>query len=350
MKTILKTSVGIIVSILCIALALRQVNYSEMWGALQNADYGLVMFSVLVLMISHYFRVVQWQLLLLPVKPVSGYSLFSALVIGYAANSFLPAHLGEFLRAYVVSKKKKITIFAVLASIVMERLIDILSLLMVMAITMAIYPGPPWLISSGYMMLFAAIGFLVALVLLRRFQDVVLPWLNNRLNVTKINLSEIIIRPIERFLSGITPLVKKRHYMYSAVLSVAIWGCYAMVYYLNIVAFNLDDRYSLPWYATSVVLAVTTISIIIPSSPGYVGTFHYLCQLSLAMFGVNAGEAFSYATVVHMVSVLPVTLVGLILANIEGLSFLRRDLKSLNLDALMKGPVHEKQSHLERQI
>ena len=108
--------------------------------------------------------------------------------------------------------------------------------------------------------------------------------------------------------------------MYTAILSAAIWGCYGMVYYLNIVAFHLDQTYYVPWYATLVILVVTTISIVVPSSPGYVGTFHYLCQLSLVMFGVNAGIALSYATVVHAVNVLPVTIIGLVMANIEGVA------------------------------
>ena len=67
----------------------------------------------------------------------------------------------------------------------------------------------------------------------------------------------------------------------------------------------------------------TTISIVLPTSPGYVGTYHYLCQLSLVMFGVSATDALSYAAVAHAVSVLPVTLIGLIMANYEGVAIYR---------------------------
>ena len=67
-----------------------------------------------------------------------------------------------------------------------------------------------------------------------------------------------------------------------------------------------------------VSLAITAVSLTLPSSPGYVGTYHYLCQISLAMFNVPAGPALSYATVVHAVSFLPVLIVGLLFANYEG--------------------------------
>jgi uncharacterized membrane protein YbhN (UPF0104 family) len=88
-------------------------------------------------------------------------------------------------------------------------------------------------------------------------------------------------------------------------------------------AFNLLSTYQLAWYVGLVVLVVTTVSIVIPSTPGYVGTYHYLCQLSLMMFGVPASEALSFAVVAHAVSIVPVTVIGLIAANYEGVAIYR---------------------------
>ena len=71
------------------------------------------------------------------------------------------------------------------------------------------------------------------------------------------------------------------------------------------------------------VLVFTTLSVVIPSTPGYVGTYHYLCQLSLVMFGVSASEALSFAVIAHLVNVVPVSLAGLICANVEGVAIYR---------------------------
>jgi hypothetical protein len=68
---------------------------------------------------------------------------------------------------------------------------------------------------------------------------------------------------------------------------------------------------------------LTTVSVVVPSTPGYVGTFHYLCQVALLMFGVSASEALSYAIVAHAVGILPVTLAGVAAAQIEGIALLR---------------------------
>jgi len=62
---------------------------------------------------------------------------------------------------------------------------------------------------------------------------------------------------------------------------------------------------------------------VIPSTPGYVGTFHYLCQIALVMFGVSSSEALSFAVIAHLVGVAPVALVGLICAQHEGVAIYR---------------------------
>ena len=69
-----------------------------------------------------------------------------------------------------------------------------------------------------------------------------------------------------------------------------------------------------------VLLVMTTISILVPSSPGYVGTYHYLCQLALGLFLVPKGPALSYAVIVHGINILPVLVLGLIILSLEGLS------------------------------
>ena len=68
---------------------------------------------------------------------------------------------------------------------------------------------------------------------------------------------------------------------------------------------------------------VTTIAVVVPSSPGYVGTYHYLCQIALAMFGVPAGPALSFATVVHGANFFPVFIAGLLFAQYEGMTIFR---------------------------
>ena len=112
-------------------------------------------------------------------------------------------------------------------------------------------------------------------------------------------------------------------YVKVSLLSVLIWVCYTLVFYFSLHAFDFIRPFQLPWLASLTLLVITTIAVVVPSSPGYVGTYHYLCQISLAMFGVPAGPALSFGVVVHAVNFLPVFAVGLIFAYYEGVAIFK---------------------------
>ena len=104
----IKFIAGIFIGAIFLYLSFRNVNISEMVNALTKANYWYILLAVFILMFSHYLRALRWQLFLAPIKTIHSGSLFSALVIGYAANTFVPAHLGEFLRAFVLGKRHNI--------------------------------------------------------------------------------------------------------------------------------------------------------------------------------------------------------------------------------------------------
>ena len=100
-----------------------------------------------------------------------------------------------------------------------------------------------------------------------------------------------------------------------------IWFCYGYIFQLGLYAFNFADTYTkITWVTPLVLLVITTIAVLVPSSPGYVGTYHWLCQISLGFFGVSESDALSFAFAVHGVNFLPILIVGLILVSIMGMS------------------------------
>ena len=315
--------IGILVGAVFVYLAVRSVNISQMLGALADANYWYVLLAVLVNMFSHYLRALRWQYFLAPIKTVHTGSLFSALIIGYAANSLVPAHLGEFLRAFVLGKKQSISASSTFASIVIERIVDVFSLILLMVLVIFIHPFPRWVVHSGYIMLAVALGAFILLIGFKRFEAKSTLLIQFILKPLPEKIGHKLASMIFNFLSGVMPLKSSWHYVYVVILSVAIWFCYALGYYICLYAFESFAVYQLPWYTSLVILVITTISIVVPSSPGYVGTFHYLCQISLVMFGVSETEALSYATMAHAIVLLPVTFTGLIMANYEGVAIYR---------------------------
>ncbi len=322
-KSNIRLITGILISALCIYLALRNVDAGKMWLAFQTADYRYLFPSVFALFLSHFLRALRWRYFLDPIRRIDTGSLFSSLMIGYAANSFMPAHLGEFLRAYVLSKKRCIAMGRVFATIVVERMIDMFSLIALLLFTLFIYPFPNWVIKSGHIMFAGSIGLLVFLIFLKMATPSALKFVFWVLKPFPQKIKQKIDAMLEQFLKGLVPLTRWHDYMTVCFLSVMIWAGYALALHFSLQAFDFFAAYHLKWSVSLIVLVITCIAIVVPSSPGYIGTYHYLCQISLTLFGVPAGPALSFATVAHGINILPVFIVGLLFAYYEGTVILK---------------------------
>ena len=315
-----KLIIGILISLIFLYLAARKVDFSHMYQALVAANYWYVLIAVFLMVFSHWLRALRWSYFLKPIQTINTLPLFNALIIGYMFNIFLPAHLGEFVRAYVVAKKRTISSSSVFASIVIERIIDVFSLLAIMAITIVVFPFPSWVRTSGYLsFIFIALLFLI-LILLKRNRAKSSVWLNKLSKPLPLKFRQKIEELLFSFLDGVVPLKHPSHYFIVTVITILMWAIYTFVFQIVFYSFDFVQIYSLPWYAALVLLVITTISILVPSSPGYVGTYHYLCTLALGMFSVPESPALSFAVVMHGLSFIPVLVLGLVILSIEGLN------------------------------
>ena len=314
-----KLWIGLLISALFLYLAFRKVDFGQMGYALKRANYWYLPPAILILFFSHYLRALRWRYLLDPIKRLDIGSLFSSLIIGYGANTVTPAHLGEFLRAYVLSKKRPISMSSTFATIVIERIIDIFTLLLLMCLVIFIHPFPDWVVKSGYIMFAGTLGLFLLLVFLKKSDSKGQALLRVFIKPLPERYEGRMEGMIERFLSGVVPLKRWHDYVTVIILSAAIWACYGLALYLGLEAFDFIKTYDLAWYVSLVLLVITTISVVVPSSPGYVGTYHFLCQVTLGMFGVPASPALSFAAVIHAVNFLPVLALAILFASYEGI-------------------------------
>lgn len=319
----LKLMIGCLIGAVFLYLSFRNVNFTQMWEAFTRANYWYMLAVLAVMFISHYLRVLRWRVLLDPIKRIDIGSLFSSLIIGYMANAFTPAHLGELLRAYVLGKKRGVSASSALATIVVERILDVFALLGVMVLAIFVYPFPGWVKHAGYIMLLGSLCLFLFLILLKKSYARIRGPMDFLMRPLPGHLRVKVWEILERFIEGIVPLKSLADYPIVVVLSLLIWVCYGFIFHLTLLAFDFYSLYHLPWMASLILLVITTIGIVVPSSPGYVGTYHYLCQVSLALFGVPASPALSYATAVHAISFAPVLIAGLILSYYEGLGFMK---------------------------
>lgn len=291
-----------------------------MVSAFTAANVWYLLLTVGVGFFSYWLRALRWRYLIQPIKRLRTGTLFSALIIGYLGNLILPARLGEFLRAYIVGRKHQEPASSVFGTVVVERIIDAGALFIVMVCTFVVFPFPDWVRASGYVTFMTIVVLCIILFSMNKYRAQTFSIAEKLTKPLPARITLRINGLLHSFLDGLVPLEKGKHYVSVTMLSVAMWICYAYCFHVAFYAFGFVKTYSLPWSAALVLLVITTIGIAVPSSPGYVGTYHFLCQLSLGLFGVPESPALTFAIVFHALNFLPIVVLGFIFLSWEGIT------------------------------
>lgn len=309
--------IGTAVSLVFLVLAVRGIDWSEFADLLGRTRYRFLLPAALLTIVGHYFRAYRWKFMLLPVKAIRTWTLFSATLIGLMANNLLPARLGEIIRVYVIGKTANISRSASFATIVYERIVDVFALLALLWIILLRSSGPAWLKSSGLIVLIFNIVLLASLFLMQRYRE------------TSGRLVAILARPlaaswrdrllgiIENFTTGLSTLRDGRVILPIAVTSLLVWLAPIFRAYLCFAALDLE----LPLMAGVSVIVLVSLGSMIPSAPGYIGTTQYACVISLAIYGIGKGEALAFSVLFHATQLLPNTIAGMLALWQEGMNF-----------------------------
>lgn len=300
--------VGAVFTVGALVLAFRGTDLPGVWHAIREVEI-LWFFPVFGgTLLSIWIRAYRWKVMLQPLKPVSTGTAYSATMIGFMANNVLPMRLGELVRAYSVGRAAGISKSSAFATIVMERAFDLLAILLFLGVMLLKHSLVPWVQVAGYTALAACAGMFLVMALshwkrerAKRIFAVCVRRLPEPLRVQ----AELLLG---RFLDGLELLSRGHHLLWVIVLSVATWLAMALGYYFCMLAFGLDN---LPWDASLVLVVVTALAVMLPSGPGFVGTFEVGARYGLELFKVPETIAVSYAVYYHAVQFIPITLLGL---------------------------------------
>ncbi len=303
----------------------RNVNGSELAAALAGADYRLVAPAALVTLCGYVLRTVRWQRIVRPVAPLPIGAAFGILMMGFAANNLLPARLGEVVRAFLLRRKTGARKTYGMATIILERVCDGLTLILFLGVISAFMRLPEWgrevQLFSSALFLGAAAG--IALLLLQedlvvRLSEAVFGRLPGRLHGP-------LMRAVGVFITGLHSLKSRRTIGLVLALSVGVWLLEAASYLLIINAFGIRLSPDTPLLAAGFLLVVVNLGIMVPSAPGYIATFQFFAYTALGVFGVPKETGLAVAIVSHGMQWLLVTVIGL-------LFFAREDLGLFSLE------------------
>lgn len=315
--------IGFLLTGLFAWLVFRNVSLAGLSSAFRGADYSLVAPAALVTFCGYLLRTVRWQRIVRPVAPLGFGGAFSVLMMGFAANNLLPARLGELVRAYLLGRKAGVRKTFGMATIILERVCDGLTLIALLAVVSLQMPlpveGQRVQQVSSILFLAAALGILALLIqeeLAVRLEALFLAPLPRR-------LSGALLRATGAFISGLRALKSRRTLALVIALSAAVWILEGSSYLLLTRAFGVDMPPVRQALAAAFLLVVVNLGIMLPSAPGYVGTFQWFAVMALGAFGVPAETALAIALSSHAMQWLMVTGIGLFLFSREKLAFWR---------------------------
>jgi uncharacterized protein (TIRG00374 family) len=311
-----KLLMGILVSLVFLYLAFRKVDYTELWQALKGANYWFIIPNVILTIFSMWMRAFRWKYMVNPIKKVNLGRLFSSVMIGFMANNVLPARLGEFIRAYSLGTKENISKSASFATIVVERVFDGFSILFILWVTLLLFPFPDWVKKGSNLFLIMNLGILAFLIFLEIKTDSTLKFSQFIFKVLPYKLRIKAEETLLKFISGLKVFRDVSSLIWILTWSILIWVVIGISNYFIFLAFGLRP----PIQASFILLVIVCLGVMLPSSPGFVGTFQFFSIVALARFGYDKNIALPFSIVLHACQYFPVTLLGLYYLKKEHLS------------------------------
>lgn len=304
---------GVGISIFFMVLLFRKIDFNQLWSALVKVDYRFILLAVACTFFSYFLRAVRWHFLLIPEKRIPLSSLYPATIIGYMANNVLPARLGEFVRAFVLAQREGLQTPTVFASLVIDRLFDGFTVMLILLFTLFTLRLPQGLAEAGSILRTGGVvtfimyaGVVAFLVLLKHQTIRTLSWTGAILKPFPKALSDRIIPLLGSFISGIKMSSNCSHILAVLVTSLLVWVFCIIPVDLVLQGFGID----LPITASMFILVLLVFAVMVPASPGFIGTYHYACFKGLSVFGIADSTSVSIALVLHSTAFFPVILAG----------------------------------------
>lgn len=324
----LRTALLVLCTAGLLALFLRQVNLRDVSAEIGAADPVFLLLALAATGATYVLRAWRWQKMLEPVGRARFATALRTTVIGFAANALLPARAGEVLRPYLLARREGLSATSTFATVILERVLDLVAVLALFGAFVFLFdPGMTQADGSVYRAvqiggLSAAVVSAVALGLF-----FVLAGHPERLGraagrierVLPARLARIVAKLVETFASGLAVMRQPGALAVALVMSAPLWLSISAGIWFVAQAFHI----TMPFTGSFLIVALLTVGVAVPT-PGAVGGFHYAFRVGATVFyGVPTERAVGAAIVLHAISFVPVTLVGLLLMVQDGVSFAR---------------------------
>ena len=321
-------------------LAFRNVDFQKLGDVFKQINYWWTIPFVIITMVSMYFRAIRWRWILKARYDFTSWRLFPSLIIGFALNSLLPLRAGEFARPYVLAKKEKIPYSTILATVVVERIIDGITLLFSFMIVLLFVTIDPTIeipspvgdyIITGELLdkLSQKFAFMIFVLLIgsitlifertrKLYEEII-----KRLPLLGTNLKEKLIGLLEKFSHGFHSLKNAKYVTIIFIHSLIVWCLVG--FSLQVMSWGFPEL-ELNFLHGMAVMIIICVAILIPAAPGYWGLYECGGKFALMALGLvtlddkGGATALGFSLVIHALQILPIVLVGIFFLWRENIS------------------------------
>jgi len=320
-----RSALGILLSVTLLVWTLRGVSLSAVWAELAGSNLPLFLASAVASTLIFPLRAIRWRIILEPVAPALPLApLWRSIAIGGMVNNLVPARAGEIARAYALTRETPVSFASALASLAVDRLFDMVVLLLLGVASVLDPAFPRGARVAGQSLGHLAQGSVVLVVLL-----IVGLYLLAIFPSQLVRAFEIFVRKVTpaveergknallRFSAGLSVLKSPGRFAAVLAWTIAHWLVNALAFWLGFRAVGLHLGFSAALFLQMLI----AVGVALPSAPGFFGVFEKFATVGLALYGVAATAATSWAIGFHILSFIPITLIGIYYFSRLGLSF-----------------------------
>lgn len=310
------------ISLFFLDFVFAEISLADVVKAMANADYRMLLLSMGMVVLHIYFRTVRWQWLLKPMGQVAFWPACRAFLIGIAGNTVLPARAGEFLRAYVLGRSTGLPKTGVFATLVVERIFDGLTVLLVLLAVIIWGVHNERLQVIGILGAIFYVGVMAGLLvfMLKRH------WADALINkFLPAHLAQKILELLDGFSSGLAVLKNPAQLGMVTFWNMLTWGVVPVSFWFGLLAFDFGSP--LPWQAPVLMLPAMALGLTVPAAPGGVGLVQAAIKLTLDLtyaglpIAANFQESVAAAGIlIHFTQFAPEVIPGIFFFMYEGLS------------------------------
>jgi uncharacterized protein (TIRG00374 family) len=307
-KKAIRVALGLSLALFFSWLIIRQIKFVEIKHAFGDADPSWIIAALLAFVVGYACRIERWRVMFVRANPsLKWRDCAGPFVASFATNNVLPFRAGDALRSFAFNHQLGVSSGVVIATLFVERLLDLLMVLALLGLALACFG----LDSSRFAgigsaaMIAVAAAILLALLFPRSLGSIALA-LNRPICFISPKVGAKVRDEINKSLDTLKHLSQGSIMLKLIAWSLLAWSAEGCTYWLSALALPSVQIPSASWLA----LPVGTLATLIPSTPGYVGTFDYFSVRAMTQLGNSTAAATAYTLLVHTVLWLPPTLVG----------------------------------------